>query len=386
MYHRLINPPENNSLFLFGPRGTGKTTWTKQHFPQALYFDLLESGTYKDLLANPGRLEEYIPTNFHDYVIIDEVQRVPELLNGVHRLIESKKLKFILTGSSARKLRRGGHNLLAGRALTYRMYPLTAIEMGTDFDVKKAMITGMLPLAQISNHGEYLKSYIKTYLDQEILQEGLTRNLAAFSRFLEVASFSQGQILNVSNVAREAAIERTTVIGYFNILQDLLIGYMIPPFTKRAKRRLVSHPKFYYFDVGLYRAIRPMGPYDTPQEIGGISVETLVCQQLIAVNDLMKLNYKIHYYRTATGTEVDFIMYGERGIIAIEVKSNNTYRPEMIAGLKRFALDYPEAKLYLFYTGDRKLYIGNITVLPLTIALHNLSELLTPHSFPAKTD
>ena len=375
MYHRLINPAVNKSLFCLVSRNR-KTTWAKQYFPQALYFDLLESGIYKDLLARPHLLEELIPKDFHEYVIIDEVQRVPELLNEVHRLIESKGLKFILTGSSARKLRRGGYNLLAGRALTYQMYPFTALEMGDDFDLKKAITTGMLPLAQLSNHEEYLKSYVKTYLDQEVLQEGLTRNLAAFSRFLEIASFSQGQVLNVSNVAREAAIERTSVIGYFNILQDLLIGYMIPPFTKRAKRRLVSHPKFYYFDVGLYRIIRPMGPYDAPQEIGGISVETLVCQQLVAVNDLMKLNYKIYYYRTATGTEVDFVMYGARGIIAIEIKSSDTYKPEMISGLKRFALDYPEAKLYLFYAGKRKFYIGNITVLPLTYALHHLSILL----------
>lgn len=376
MYHRLINPVKGKSLFLFGPRGTGKTTWVKQQFPNAIRFDLLESKTYTELLAKPDRLELSIPQNFHEYVIIDEVQRVPELLNEVHRLIESRQLKFILTGSSARKLRRGGHNLLAGRAFTYQMYPFTATEMKNDFNLQKAVTTGMLPLAQQGNSEEYLKSYIKTYLDQEILQEGLTRNLAAFSRFLEIASFSQGQVLNISNVAREAQIERTTVIGYFTILQDLLIGYLIPPFTKRAKRRLVSHPKFYYFDVGLYRAIRPMGPYDTPQEIGGISMETLVCQQLVAVNDLLKLNYKIYFYRTATGGEVDFVMYGTKKVIAIEVKTSNTYKSEMISGLKRFAIDYPEAKLYLLYGGERKLYIGNITVLPLTYALPNLHTLL----------
>ena len=208
------------------------------------------------------------------------------------------------------------------------------------------------------------------------MQEGLTRNLTAFSRFLEVASFSQGQVLNISNVAREAEIERTTVIGYFTILQDLLIGYLIPPFTKRAKRRLVSHPKFYFFDVGVYRAIRPMGPYDTPQEIGGISMETLVCQQLVAVNDLLKRDYTVYYYRTATGVEVDFVLYGVHGIIAVEVKSSDTYKPEMISGLKRFALDYPEAKLFLLYSGEKKLYDGNITVLPLTYALSNLHTLI----------
>lgn len=376
MYSRLLSISGERSIFLFGPRGTGKSTWVKQTYPNALYFDLLETDIYKKFLAQPGRLEQYIPEGFGDYVVIDEVQRVPELLNEVHRLIENKKIKFILTGSSSRKLRRGGYNLLAGRALLHHMYPLTAMEMKGDFQWKKALIQGMLPRAQEPDFQDYLQSYIRIYLDQEIQQEGLTRRLDDFSRFLEVASFSQGQVLNTSNVAREAEIKRMTVKGYFQILQDLLIGYLIPPFTKRAKRRLVSHPKFYYFDVGLYRAIRPMGPFDTPQEIGGISVETLVCQHLVAVNDLMRLGYKTHYYRTATGIEVDFVMYGERGIIAIEVKSSNTYKPEMIAGLKRFSLDYPEAKLYLFYTGERKLYIDKITVLPLTYALHNLPILL----------
>jgi len=376
MYHRLLNPPQNASLFLFGPRGTGKTTWVQKHYPKAVYIDLLESKIYTRLLAKPERLEQSIPGNFDNHVIIDEVQRVPELLNEVHRLIETKKLKFILTGSSARKLRRGGYNLLAGRALTYHMYPLTAIEMGNDFNETKAINNGMLPMAQFENHEEYLQSYIKTYLDQEILQEGLTRNLSSFNRFLETASFSQGQVLNVTNVASEAAIERTTIIGYFQILQDLLIGCLIPPFTKRAKRRLVSHPKFYYFDVGIYRTIRPMGPFDTPQDIGGISVETLVCQQLIAVNDLLKTAFKIYYYRTATGIEVDFVLYGPRGIIAIEVKSKDTFSLDMVSGLKKFALDYPEAKLYLFYGGEQKLFIRNITVLPLKDALLDLADIL----------
>lgn len=374
MYPRLLKPTKGKSIFLFGPRGTGKTTWVKQYFPKAIIFDLLESKIYTEFLARPERLEQYIPLDFDDYIILDEIQRVPELLNEVHRLIESRKLKFILTGSSARKLRRGGYNLLAGRALTYQMHPLTAIEMGDDFEAVKASERGMLPLAQLDNYEEYLKSYVQTYLDQEVLQEGLTRNLAAFSRFLEVASFSQGQVLNVASAAREAEIERTTVIGYFNILTDLLIGYLVPPFTKRAKRRLVTHPKFYYFDPGLYRAIRPVGPYDKPQEIGGISLETLVFQQLTAVNDLWKLGYKIYYYRTATGLEVDFVMYGERGVVAIEVKSGDKFRPEMIKGLNRFALDYPEAKLYLLYGGKRKMYIDGVTVLPLTLACRTIGE------------
>lgn len=376
MYSRMLNISGKRSIFLFGPRGTGKSTWVKQTYPNALYFDLLESDVYKRFLAQPGRLEQYIPEGFGDYVVIDEVQRVPELLNEVHRLIENKKIKFILTGSSSRKLRRGGYNLLAGRALLHHMYPLTAMEMKGDFHWEKALMQGMLPRAQEPDFRDYLQSYVRIYLDQEIQQEGLTRKLDDFSRFLEVASFSQGQVLNTSNVAREAEIQRMTVKGHFQILQDLLIGYMLPPFTKRAKRRLVNHPKFYYFDSGVFRAIRPMGPYDNPQELGGVCLETLVYQQLLSINNLCNLGYTLHYFRTASGVEVDFVLYGARGIVGIEVKLANRFTETMIHGLKNFARDYPEAKLYIFYTGKEKLYIGNITVIPVTYALGHLSDLL----------
>lgn len=376
MYSRLFNPPEDKSYFLFGPRGTGKTTWVRTHYPSATYLDLLDFSVYTDLFANPGRLAGYVEGKRSNRIIIDEVQRVPELLNEVHRLIEEKRYLFVLTGSSARKLRRGGHNLLGGRAHTYFMHPLTALEMGDDFDVLSACIRGMLPLAQDEGYEQFLKGYIRAYLEQEVQQEGFTRNLSAFSRFLEVASFSQGQILNISNVASEAAIGRKTVEGYFGILRDLLIGYFLPPFTKRAKRRLVTHPKFYFFDPGVYRAIRPMGPYDLPQEIGGISLETLIFQQLYAVNDLMDVGYRTYYFRTATGVEVDFVLYGPRGIIAFEVKRSSTFRSEMIAPLLNFARDYPEAKLYLLYGGKRVMHVSGVTVLPIRQACIDLGKLL----------
>ncbi|MEK7533663.1 MAG: ATP-binding protein [Patescibacteria group bacterium] len=378
MYSRLLSISGKSSIFLFGPRGTGKSTWVRQTYPNALYFDLLETDVYKKFLAQPGRLEQYIPKGFSDYVVIDEVQRVPELLNEVHRLIENKKIKFILTGSSSRKLRRGGYNLLAGRALLHHMYPLTALEMKDDFQWEKALLQGMLPRAQEPDFHDYLQSYVRIYLDQEIQQEGLVRRLDNFSRFLEVASFSQGQVLNTSNVARDAEIQRMTVREYFQILQDLLIGYLLPPFTKRAKRRLVNHPKFYYFDPGVFRAIRPMGLYDNPQELGGICLETLVYQQISSTNDLLNLGYKLYYFRTASGVEVDFVLYGARGIVGLEVKLSSHFNDIMIRGLKNFAQDYPEARLFLIYTGERKLYIGNVTVLPLTYALHHLPELLSP--------
>lgn len=374
MFDRLLDIPSETSNFLFGPRGTGKTSWVKSRYPNALYFDLLDSEIYKQFLARPGRLDKLIPIDFDDYVILDEVQRIPELLNEVHRLIEGRKIKFILTGSSARKLRRGGYNLLAGRALLNFMHPLVAKEIGKNFSLDQALLRGMLPRAQKDNFEKYLQSYVRVYLDQEIQQEGLVRKLDDFARFLEVASLSQGQPINMTNIARESMVGRMAVVGYFRILQELLIGYFVQPFTKRAKRRLTNHPKFYFFDPGVYRAIRPIGMYDTGSELGGMALETLIFQQLNATNDLLNWGYKLYYFRTATGIEVDFVLYGVRGVVAVEVKLNDHFNESMIRGLKNFGRDYPEAKLYLLYTGKHKMYLGNVTVIPVSEFLMEMEK------------
>ena len=377
MYSRIIKYPDNKSFFLFGPRGTGKTTWVKQVFPNAVYLDLLESRLFNDLLADPQRLENFIPDNFKDWIIIDEVQKIPELLNEVHRLIEKNKYKFILTGSSARKLRRKGPHLLAGRALNYSMHPLTAAELGKDFNLNHSLMLGNLPSVYVeSNPGDYLESYIKTYLQEEIQQEGLTRNLGVFSRFLEAASFSQGSVLNISQVSRECAVERKTVENYFTILEDLLLAYRIPVFTKRAKRRLVLHPKFYFFDVGVYRTLRPMGPLDTPEEAGGISFESLFFQELVAMNDYLGLGYKIYYWKTSNNMEVDFVLYGDRGLKIFEVKRKGKIPGSDLRGLKAFLDDYPSAKAYLIYGGERQMSDGSINILPLEYAIKNLEVIL----------
>lgn len=378
MYPRLLKPPQNKSFFLFGPRGTGKTTWVKKTFPQALYLDLLEAELFNDFLANPQRLENYVPQGFSDFIIIDEIQRVPELLNEVHRLIEKYHYKFILTGSSSRKLRRKGHNLLAGRALTFFMHPLTSLELEQDFDLDRSLNFGQLPAVyQEENPKKYLESYVQTYLEEEIQQEGLTRNLSAFGRFLEVASFSQGSLLNISAVAREAAIERKVVENYFTILEDLLIGYRLFPFTKRAKRRLVAHPKFYFFDVGVYRTVRPTGPLDLPEMIDGAALESLFFQELLAINHNLNLGYHLYYYRTATGTEVDFIAYGERGICAFEIKRTAKITSNMLRSLKQFFKEYPLAKVFFIYGGKRKMREGEIEILPMIDALKTLPEILS---------
>lgn len=377
MYSRLIEPPKDKSFFLFGPRGTGKTTWVKSKFDKPVYLDLLEAEIFNDLLANPQRLENFIPKNFRGWVIIDEVQRIPELLNEIHRLIEKNKYKFILTGSSARKIRRKGVNLLAGRALSYHLYPLTALELGDNFNLDHSLMYGNLPCAYTEKDPKaYLESYVKTYLEEEIQQEGLTRNLGAFSRFLEAASFSQGAPLNVSSVARDCSVERKVVESYFSILEDLLIAYRIPVFTKKAKRRMVNHPKFYFFDTGLYRTLRPAGPLDMPEEIEGHAIETLFLQELTAVNSYLRLGYNISYWMTSNNTEVDFVLYGNKGILAFEVKRTAKISTAMFKGLKAFKRDYPQAKTYFVYGGERVLREGDIEIIPVKEAVKKLPKIL----------
>lgn len=377
MYSRIITPPTQKSFFLFGPRGTGKSSWVKNTFPQGAYIDLLESELFMSLSASPGRLSSYIPKSHKDWVIIDEVQKIPPLLDEIHRLIEKDRLKFILTGSSARKLRRRSTNLLAGRALTQNLYPLTASELGKDFDLAHSLRFGHLPCAYTEMDPKaYLESYVKTYLQEEIQQEGLTRNIGAFSRFLEAASFSQGSILNISAVSRDCSVERKVVEEYFNILEDLLLAERIPVFSKRAKRRVVLHPKFYFFDTGIYRTLRPKGPLDSPEFIEGHAYETLFFQELKAINHYLNFGYQIFYWKTTTNLEVDFVLYGEKGILAFEIKREERLRPESLRGLKAFLEEYPQAKAYLVYGGSRLMKEGEIEVWPFAKCLQELPEIL----------
>jgi len=378
MYSRFISPPKAKSFFLFGPRGTGKTTWVKSAFPKAAYIDLLEAELFNDLTANPQRLSNFIPLDFKDWVIIDEVQRIPELLHEVHRLIETKKYRFILTGSSPRKLKRKGPNLLAGRALTLSMHPLSVAELGDDFQLEHSLRYGQLPSVYTeADPKKYLEAYVRTYLEEEIRQEGLTRNLSAFARFLEAASFSQGSVLSISSVARECHVERKVVESYFSILEDLRIGYRVPIFSKKTKRRLIVHPKFYFFDVGVYRTVRPMGPLDAPEEVDGIALETLFLQELMALNSALDIGYKIFYWRTSNGREVDFILYGPKGMLSFEIKNTSRITSAMLGGLRSFLTDYPMAKAYFVYGGNRRMYEDKIEVVPVFEILKNLKTILS---------
>lgn len=378
MYQRLFEPPKNKSFFLFGSRGTGKTTWLKTHFSEAIYLDFLRPELLRRLLGSENRLEEYIPSDYTGWVVMDEVQKIPNLLDEVHRLIEERKdLFFVLTGSSARKLRNTQVNLLAGRALQYQFFPLTCAEVGDDFDLIHALKYGMLPsVFDEANPKKYLQAYIQTYLEQEVQQEGLTRNIGAFSRFMEIASFSQGESLNVTEIAREAGIHRKVAENYFSILEDLLIAFRLPVFSKRAKRRLTQHRKFYFFDTGVFYHLRPKGVLDSPEELEGICLESLILQEIKAMNEYMEWGYKLSFWRTATGAEVDIICYGDHGFYAIEVKRSHNITRKQLSGLKKFRKDYPEVTPYLIYGGKDKLEIDGVKIIPVIIFLKNIEEYL----------
>ena len=372
MYPRILDIPHESrqSFFLFGPRGTGKTTWLKQRFPDAVYLDLLDHALYLELLAQPQRLRNLIPPGHDGWVVLDEVQRTPLVLNEVHRLIEETGGRFILTGSSARSLRRRGVNLLGGRAHTHRLYPLTALEAAADFSLPRALIHGQLPSVYTQPDPErYLASYVENYLRQEVIEEGRARNLAAFGRFLESASFSQAAPLNVAEVARDVGVDRKTASAYFDLLEDLLIASRVPVFTRRAKRRMTVHPKFYLFDAGVYRAIRPSGPVDRPEEIDGAALETLVFHELRAAIAYRSLKLELFFWRTAAGAEVDFVAYGGDGLYAIEVKRSRTVRHADLRGLRQFKSDYPMARCLLLFGGDRREYRDGIELLPVEEAM-----------------
>lgn len=376
MFTRDLAPP-SSSFFLFGPRGTGKSTWLRARFPDAAFLDLLDLRLYTELLTHPERLEAMVAPLRREVVVLDEVQRLPSLLDEVHRLIEKRRWRFVLTGSSARKLRRGGANLLAGRARSLAMHPITAHELGKSFRLERSLRFGHLPMACTeADPAGYLASYAGTYLREEVQAEALTRNLDSFARFLVTASFSQASQLSIAPLARELGIARKTVEGYFELLEDLLLGVRLPVFTRRSRRALVAHPKFFYFDAGVYRALRPRGPLDIAEEIDGAAVETLVMQELRATNDNLGLGYTLSYWRTRDGKEVDFVLYGERGLIAFEVKRSSRFRDSDLDSLRLFRGDYSAARVVLLYGGDREYEIDGMRVMPLARALPRLPELL----------
>ena len=377
---RFFLPPKDH-FFLLGPRGTGKTSWTRQFAPEALRIDLLDPQQLRPLMARPERLREIIAASPNPReIVIDEVQKLPELLEIVHLLIEEKgPARFILTGSSARKLRSAGINLLGGRAARRAMHPFMAAELGEGFALDTSLRLGMLPLVHGAQEPEaLLGGYNGLYLKEEVQAEGLVRNIGNFARFLETLSFSHGGILNLASVARESHVNRKTVEGYLEVLEDLLLAFRLPVFTRRAKREMAVHSKFYFFDTGVYRANRPSGPLDAPAEIDGAALEGLVAQHLRAWCDYTTGEHQLSYWQTRSKVEVDFVIYGQLGLFALEVKNTSQIRPEDLRGLKAFSQDYPESLRFLLYRGNQRVFRDGILCLPCEEFLKSL----IPGSFP----
>ncbi len=355
------------SFFLLGPRGTGKSTWAQQTFPAALRVDLLDPSTFRSYSARPERLREIVLGSPKTrVVVIDEIQKVPALLPVVHALIEEKMGQhFVLTGSSARKLKRTGADLLAGRALLRTLHPFMAAELGSAFHFDRALREGLVPLVWDSDAPqESLNAYVALYLQEEVQQEGLVRNIGNFSRFLEAISYSHAALLNMSNVARECEVERKIVEGYVGILEDLLLAFRLSIFTRRAKRAITTHPKFYFFDVGVFRSLRPRGPLDSPSEVDGHALEGLVAQHLRAWIAYGASQKTLSFWRTRSGVEVDFVIYGPEGFWAIEVKNSARVRDEDLRGLRAFQEDYPESKALFLYRGRERLKRNGVLCLP----------------------
>jgi uncharacterized protein len=364
---RIINPPEE-SYFLLGPRGTGKSTWLLHQYPKATRIDLLLGEEERRFSAYPEKIRDIaaaLPEG--STLILDEIQRVPRLLPEIHFLIEEKKgIQYIMTGSSSRKLRRSVSDLLGGRALLRQMGPFLASELKGNFSLEKAIKTGLIPLIWESTHPQQrLLDYLHFYLKEEVQAEGLVRQIGDFSRFLEISSFSHAAIWTTTDISRESSVKRATVDNYLQILEDLLLAFTLPVFTRRAKRKLITHPKFYFFDAGVYRVLRPQGILDSSQEIEGLALEGLVAQHLRSWVLAQSQPHSLSFWRTQTKLEVDFIVYGPKGFWAIEVKRSPNLGPDDARALLAFKEEYPEATCLFVIPGKRKENYRGFPIIPM---------------------
>lgn len=338
MYLKRIIQLPKKSFFLLGPRGSGKSTWLRHALPKkAKWFDLLSEELFHRYMANASLFAaelEALPRE--SWVVVDEIQRLPGLLNEVHRFIERKQLKFALCGSSARKLKRAGVNLLAGRALSRSMHPFLPVEIGPSFDLQKALRFGLLPVVWASDDkDEYLRAYTHLYLKEEIQAEALVRNLPGFVRFLPLAALFHTQIVNVSNIAREAGVARTTVISYMDVLEETLLCFRVPAYETKLRVRERKLPKWYWCDPGIVRTMKGVSGTPSPEERGAL-FEGLVAQTIRAYRDYRGLCDSMWYWAPASGgeTEVDFLLVKGTQIVAVEVKSGSVFSEAWCKGLR----------------------------------------------------
>jgi predicted AAA+ superfamily ATPase len=373
-----LDIPKQQSIFLWGARKTGKSTLIKLLYPNAIVYDFLKSDTYLTYSKEPHRFREELEKRSDaEVVIVDEVQKVPDLLDEIHYLIESSHFQFIMCGSSARKLKRSGVNMLGGRAWKFSLFPLVSYEI-PDFDLLRAFSHGLLPTHYNSSSPKrFLKAYVEDYLTQEIQAEGLVRKLPNFIRFMDSLRFCHGETLNYSNIARECYIDSKTVKEYFQILEDTLLGYHLYPYFRKAKRAVLhTVPKFYLFDVGVANYIKKVTVTDLKGIEAGRSLEHLIFLELIAYQKYKEKDFEIRYWRTTTGLEVDFICGDAE--VAIEVKISNHLRPDDLKGIKAFQEEFHPKRSIVVCMEEKvrfsKTKDNEIEVLPVKVFLKDLWE------------
>ncbi|MES2615212.1 MAG: DUF4143 domain-containing protein [Bdellovibrionota bacterium] len=367
MFNRklMLDTTSQESIFIWGPRQTGKSTLLHFIFPMATRIDLLKNNVYMKYKNNPSLLREEILLSNDSIVLVDEVQKIPELLDEVHWLIENKGVKFVLCGSSARKLKRGHANLLGGRALRYELFGLIAQEIGAEFNLEKALNHGYLPRHYLAeNPKRMLQAYINDYLKEEIAAEGLVRNLPVFTRFLNAASFSDTEIINYSTIARDCGVSSPTIKEYFEILQDTLVGYILPSYAKREKRKTISNPKFYFFDVGVVNFLNKRGKIQIGTELYGKAFENWVFHELRAHSQYTDKFYDISFWRMDNGVEIDFILNDME--VALECKSSQSIKADHLKNMRVLYEEIPRVKkriIVCMETQGRKTEDG-IEILP----------------------
>jgi predicted AAA+ superfamily ATPase len=362
-----INLPKGKSAFLWGPRKTGKTTFLKETFPDSLIFDMLQTDLFLEFARRPYLLREQLlaspPQKLKKPIIIDEVQKIPLMLDEIHWLIENKGLCFLLCGSSARKLKRGKANLLGGRAWRYEMHPLVSREIDHP-DLLQILNRGLIPAHYFDqDYPKSLQAYVRDYLKEEVFDEGLTRNIPAFSRFFEAMGYSHGELTNYANIARECGVDAKTVKEYYQILVDTLLGTMIEPFKKRPERQVITKAgKFYLFDVGIAGALTRRQILEQKGEQFGRAFEHFILMEIMAHRSYNDLDYDVNFWRTKTGLEVDFIL--GRGEVAVEVKGSGQIHTPDLYPLKAFIQDYRPKKAFLVCNERRQRLHDKITIIP----------------------